>query len=147
MEARIGLLGALIGAYVTAHYARKSDRRVQLAAFAGFLEGISGCLERMADSLRKDTVPTADGNALEKMVEDFASTVQKAPLDTAWKEKAESVRSQLQVHLHSGEIIDDIIRGKMLSGPPELKERMLHAMVATSGILRGQAHAIRAQAE
>lgn len=59
MEALVGLLGALIGAWVTAHFAEKNERRSQLRALADFLEGIANCLERMEKSLRNNVVPTA----------------------------------------------------------------------------------------
>jgi hypothetical protein len=131
MEALIGLLGALIGAYVTANYAEQSNHRSQLGALADFLEAIADCLERMEKSLRNDVVPTDDGHRLEQIVHDFASAVRGAPLDSEWKKKTESLRSQLQQHLHDGEIIDDIIRGHVLRAPSDAKERMLHSMAVT----------------
>lgn len=72
----LGLLGALIGAYLTAKYAEKNERRSQLRALADFLEGIAGCLDRMEKSLSNDVVPTADGHRLEEIVGEFAKVVQ-----------------------------------------------------------------------
>jgi len=105
MDALVGLLGALIGAYLTARYAEKNERRSQLRALADFLDGIAGCLERMEKSLRKDVVPTADGHRLEEIVGEFAGVIQRAPLDSKWKNEAEATRRQLQLHLKSGAII------------------------------------------
>jgi hypothetical protein len=113
---------------------------------ADFLERIAGCLEGMERSLRSDVVPTSDGHRLEEIVQDFGSVVREAPLDSGWKKEAESLRHQLQGHLHDGEILDDIIRGHVLSAPPDAKERMLHSMAQTSGRLRGRADVLRAQA-
>ena len=146
MEALGIFLGTLIGAYLTAKYAKRNERRSQLQALADFLEGIAGCLERMEKSLRNDVIPTADGHRLEEIVGKFASVIQRAPLDSKWKKEAEATRSQLQLHLTSGEIIDDIIRGDMLQAPPDTKADLLHGMVETSGRLRGQADVLRAQA-
>jgi hypothetical protein len=146
MEALVGLLGALIGAYLSAKYAEKNERRSQLRGLADFLEGIAGCLERMEKSLRNDVVPTADGHRLEEIVGEFAGIIQRAPLSSKWKKEAEATRSQVQLHLRSGEIIDDIIRGYMLQAPPDAKANLLHGMVETSGRLRGQADVLRAQA-
>jgi len=147
MEALAGLLGALIGAYLTAKYAERNERRLQLRALADFLEEIAGCLERMEKSLRNDVVPSVDGRRLEQNVGQFADLVQGAPLDSKWKKEAELLRSQLEVHLHSGEILDDIIRGHVLQAPAETKANLLHGMVQTSGRLRGQADILRVQAK
>jgi hypothetical protein len=147
MDALVGLLGALIGAYVTAKYARQSERRSQLAALADFLEGIAGCLERMEKSLRNDLVPTDDGHRLEEIVDGFATTVQRAPLDNRWKKETESLRSQLRQHLRDGEFLDDIIRGYVLEAPSDAKKRILHSMAVTSGRLRGQADLLRSRAK
>jgi hypothetical protein len=122
----------LIGAYLKAKYGEKNERRSQLRALADFLEGIAGTLERMEKSLRNDVVPTADGHRLEEIVGEFASLIQRAPLDSKWKKKAEATRAQLQLHLRSGEILDDIIRGYVLEGPPDTKANLLHGMVETS---------------
>ncbi len=147
METLMALLGTLIGAYLTAKYKEKNERRLQLRNLADFLEGIAGCLERMENALRNDVVPTVDGHRLEQIVGNFGDVVQRAPLDSEWKEEAERLRRQLEVHLHSGEIIDDIIRGHVLQAPADTKTKLLHGMVQTSGHLRGQADILRAQAE
>ena len=147
MATLVGLLGALIGAYLTAKYKEKNEHRLQLQALAEFLEGIADCLERIEKSLRNDVVPTVDGRRLERIVSEFGGVVQDAPLDNKWKNEAEVLRSQLEVHLRSGEILDDIIRGHVLEAPTDTKATLLHGMVQTSGRLRGQADILRAQAK
>ena len=78
MDALVGLLGALMGAYLTAKYAERNERRSQLRALADFLEGIAGCLERMEKSLRNDVVPTADGHRLEEIARPARQTGRSA---------------------------------------------------------------------
>ena len=146
MEILVGLLGSLIGAFLTAKYAEGDKRRLQLRALAYFLEKIAGCLERMEKSLRNDVAPNIDGRNLKNIVGEFADLIQGAPLDSKWKKEAELLRIELETHLHSGEVLDDIIRGYVLQAPAETKANLLHGMVQTAGRLRGQADILRVKA-
>src|SRR4030095_15013476 len=69
---------------------------------------------------------------VESMLWSLVSLNQRGPLDSKWKKKTEATRAQLQLHLRSGEILDDIIRGYVLEGPPDTKANLLHGMVETS---------------
>jgi len=145
MDPVIGLLGALIGAFVAAHYPARTERKAQLESLAKLLDEIADCLAKMEEALAKNIVPTTDGNRLQRIIGDFKTVIARTNLDRAWRENAEKERAKVELHLSNGKVIDDYIRGHILRLSDKAKARALHEMRQTSGRIRGDAALLRQQ--
>lgn len=143
MEALVGLLGALIGAYVAARYAEQNVRTAQIAALADFLSSVAKCLLEMEEALANDIVPTGAGNRLEKVLAEFDATLDRAPVDESTRSELKNLGLRVQRCLIDGRFLDDAIRGHILREKEAEKKKMLRSMVQVAGHLEGQADVLR----
>ena len=85
MDIVTGLIGALVGAYITAIYAERAIRDKQRGKLVEYLRSLAKCLEEMAESLAQNKMPTLAGNNLEKTINDFDAVLDSAAMNEVAK--------------------------------------------------------------
>jgi hypothetical protein len=140
LEAVIGLVGAIVGAYVQASYSSREARQKQIEELAAYLKELASCLNEMVEKLSKDEVPTTAGNRIEKAFESFEAKLENVKLSKAKQGELAYAQQRLEQCLSDGRFLDDVIRGHILrSHDPTEKARILLEMARTSGYLGGVA--------
>ena len=92
MEAAlIGLAGALVGAFVSAKFADKEQRRKEVIALAAFIDSISELLMGMHEKLSNEEVPTSEGNQLKQVLDGYSDIVTKSRISKKRQKDLEKI--------------------------------------------------------
>ena len=140
----IGLLGPLVGAYLTAHFKGREVLVEQIRAWAEFFETMAACLGGMRDELAKKKIPTKHGNRLKQALADYEDTINATGLSKATKKKLLGFKSQIEHCLTQGQAEDDILRGKILRAPALQRKKLLAELDRISARLLGQHDVLKA---
>jgi hypothetical protein len=141
--ALVGLVGVLVGHFLTAHFKSKELRSGQIKALAAFLDSIAASLMEIKTSLSKDVIPTGAGNKLKKVLKNYRDIIDSAPLDDKTKSAILFQKQEIERCLTAGQIEDDILRGKIIRSARIKKEEVLLDMERAAARLQGQADVLK----
>lgn len=145
MEAELILLiGALVGAFVSARFANKEQQRKEVLALTAFIDSISELLMGMHEKLSNNEVPTSEGNQLKQILEGYSDVVSKSRISKKKRKELKNILPQLKTLLTTAEFEDEIIRGVVLSYDPKSREKLLHELQRTASRLKGMSDVLKA---
>ncbi|TLP71325.1 hypothetical protein FEA48_21105 [Pseudomonas nitroreducens] len=139
-----GLLCALIGAYLTAHYKSVEHKRIEVAKLTKFLRDTASALADMREMLRNGKVPTSAGNRLKTTISGFHDVLQSAPLSSNERARLIGLLFDIEQCLVAGQAEDDYLEGKILHRPESDLADALREMDRVSARIEGMAIVLEA---